>query len=172
MAQHFLLSTKARTLSLAKVMRLTDEEAYETFQAIRWADNDGKPYCPKCGSLKVYTFAKRSAPYAMFNTFDAPTGEACVARREMSNTPLQALTLLNDAVFIETAQALGATLAGRAGSVASCACAVFVTNSASAVRAMNRNRCMVCLVRTGTQQAAGQRWALHPEDATTTVRQR
>lgn len=59
MAQHFLLTTKARTLSLAKVMRLTDEEAYETFSAIRWADNDGKPFCPKCGCLKIYTFAKR-----------------------------------------------------------------------------------------------------------------
>ncbi len=35
MSQHFLLSAKARTLSLAKVMRLTDEEAYETFKAVR-----------------------------------------------------------------------------------------------------------------------------------------
>ena len=55
----------------------------------------------------LYTFAKRTAPFAMFNTFDAPSGEACVARREISNTPLQALTLLNDTVFIEAAQALG-----------------------------------------------------------------
>ncbi|MFM8253050.1 MAG: PSD1 and planctomycete cytochrome C domain-containing protein [Planctomycetota bacterium] len=56
----------------------------------------------------LYTFAKRTAPYAMFTTFDAPSGEACVARRESSNTPLQALTLMNDVVFLETAQALGA----------------------------------------------------------------
>ena len=35
MSQYFLLSAKARTLSLAKVMRLTDEEAYETFKAVR-----------------------------------------------------------------------------------------------------------------------------------------
>jgi hypothetical protein len=55
----------------------------------------------------LYTFSKRTAPYAMFGTFDAPSGEACVARREVSNTPLQALTLLNDAVFVEAAQALG-----------------------------------------------------------------
>ncbi|HND55168.1 MAG TPA: DUF1553 domain-containing protein, partial [Pirellulaceae bacterium] len=58
----------------------------------------------------VYTFAKRTAPYAMFTTFDGPSGEACVARREMSNTPLQALTLLNDQVFLEAAQALGRKL--------------------------------------------------------------
>jgi hypothetical protein len=65
----------------------------------------------------LYTFAKRTAPYAMFNTFDAPSGEACVARREVSNTPLQALTLLNDTVFIEAAQALGKMMAARGGSV-------------------------------------------------------
>ena len=44
-------------------------------------------------------------------TFDAPSGEVCVARREVSNTPLQALTLLNDPVFVEAAQALGRTIA-------------------------------------------------------------
>jgi hypothetical protein len=55
----------------------------------------------------LYTFSKRTAPFAMLNTFDAPSGEACVARREVSNTPLQALTLLNDPAFFEAAQALG-----------------------------------------------------------------
>lgn len=55
----------------------------------------------------LYTFAKRTAPFAMFTTFDAPSGEACVCRREVSNTPLQALTLLNDGMFLEAAQALG-----------------------------------------------------------------
>ena len=39
-SQHFLLSAQARTLSLAMVMRLTDDEAYETFRQIRWAAND------------------------------------------------------------------------------------------------------------------------------------
>jgi hypothetical protein len=55
----------------------------------------------------LYTFIKRTAPYAMFGTFDGPSGEACVARREVSNTPLQALTMLNDSVLTEAAQALG-----------------------------------------------------------------
>lgn len=55
----------------------------------------------------LYTYAKRTAPFAMFNTFDGPTGESCLARREVSNTPLQALILLNDVMFQETAQALG-----------------------------------------------------------------
>lgn len=65
----------------------------------------------------LYTFAKRTAPYAMFNTFDAPTGEACLARREVSNNPLQALALLNDVVFVEAAQALGKSFAAGPGAV-------------------------------------------------------
>ncbi|MCE9609841.1 MAG: PSD1 and planctomycete cytochrome C domain-containing protein [Chthoniobacter sp.] len=64
----------------------------------------------------LYTFAKRSAPFALYNTFDAPTGEACIVRRDVSNTPLQALSLLNDVVFLEAAQALGKTLAAQGGS--------------------------------------------------------
>jgi hypothetical protein len=65
----------------------------------------------------LYTFSKRTAPFAMFNTFDAPSGEACVARREVSNTPLQALTLLNDTVFMEAAQQLGREGAAAKGPV-------------------------------------------------------
>ena len=65
----------------------------------------------------LYTFSKRTAPFAMSLTFDAPSGEACVARREVTNTPLQALTLLNDTVFIEAAQALGREFASSEGSV-------------------------------------------------------
>lgn len=54
----------------------------------------------------LYTFNKRTAPYAMFSTFDGPSGELCVAARGRSNTPLQALMLLNDEVVVEAAQAL------------------------------------------------------------------
>jgi transposase-like protein len=59
MAQHFLLSTKARTLSLAKVLRLSDEEAFATFKAIRFADNGGEAFCPKCGSVSLYNLPRR-----------------------------------------------------------------------------------------------------------------
>jgi hypothetical protein len=54
----------------------------------------------------LYTFNKRTAPFAAYVAFDAPTGENCVARRDRSDTPLQALTLLNDSMFLEFAAAL------------------------------------------------------------------
>lgn len=59
MAQHFLLSAAARTLSLAKVMRMSDDQAFEAFKAIRWANNDGAPVCPKCGGYVVWEFRAR-----------------------------------------------------------------------------------------------------------------
>jgi hypothetical protein len=64
----------------------------------------------------LYTFAKRTTPYAMTATFDGPSGEACLARRDRSNTPLQALTLLNDEVFVECARTLGQWAASQSGS--------------------------------------------------------
>ena len=55
----------------------------------------------------LYTFWKRSSPYANFMLFDAPSRESCCPRRARTNTPLQALALLNDPVFVECARALG-----------------------------------------------------------------
>jgi hypothetical protein len=46
-------------------------------------------------------------PFAGYITFDGTSGENCLAKRDRSNTPLQALTLLNDEMFIELAQAAG-----------------------------------------------------------------
>ena len=59
MAQHFLLSTKARTLSLATVLRLSNDEAYAALKAIRFSENNGKPFCPKCGCVTVYEYESR-----------------------------------------------------------------------------------------------------------------
>ncbi|MDZ4781347.1 MAG: DUF1549 and DUF1553 domain-containing protein, partial [Planctomycetia bacterium] len=61
----------------------------------------------------IYTLIKRTAPFAVFQTFDATNGTACTARRDVSNTPLQALALLNDVIFQEAAQNLGRVLAER-----------------------------------------------------------
>ncbi len=57
--QHFLLSKTARSLSLAQVARMSDEEARKTFGRIRWDDNSGEPYCPRCGCVAVYSYASR-----------------------------------------------------------------------------------------------------------------
>ena len=54
----------------------------------------------------IYTYQKRTSGYPVYLTFDAPTRDACTARRLPSNTPLQALTVLNDPAFIEMAQSL------------------------------------------------------------------
>jgi transposase-like protein len=53
-AQHVLLSSAAKTLSLAQVFRMTDAEAETTFRNIRWADTNGTPVCPSCGSVESY----------------------------------------------------------------------------------------------------------------------
>jgi hypothetical protein len=52
--------------------------------------------------------AFRSVPYPVLQAFDAPNGEMACVRRSRSNTPLQALTTLNEPVFVESAQALAA----------------------------------------------------------------
>jgi transposase-like protein len=54
MAQHFLLSAAARSLSLAKVMRLSDAGVEDVFLRLRWPETDGKPTCPRCGCAICY----------------------------------------------------------------------------------------------------------------------
>jgi len=54
----------------------------------------------------LYTFWKRTVPPASFATFDAPDREKCTARRALTNTPLQALALLNDPTYVEASRAL------------------------------------------------------------------
>ena len=58
----------------------------------------------------LYTFWRRTSPYPSFMTFDASSREYCTARRVRTNTPLQALTLLNDPASFEAARALAARM--------------------------------------------------------------
>ncbi len=83
------------------------EIAYGNF---KWTQSKGQDRYRR----SLYTFSKRTAPFAAYLTFDGPTGESCLPRRDRSNTPLQALTLLNDPMFEEAAAALAdLTLSGH-----------------------------------------------------------
>jgi hypothetical protein len=63
----------------------------------------------------VYTFIRRTAPYPSMMTFDAGSRESCLPRRIRTNTPLQALTTLNDPVYVEAAQGVARRAVGEGG---------------------------------------------------------
>lgn len=69
---------------------------------------------PKRYRRAVYTHVKRSIPYPTADTFDSPSREVCSQRRITSNTPLQALTTLNDEAFREAAGALAGRMTDAA----------------------------------------------------------
>ena len=60
MAQHFLLSARAKTLSLATIFRMSDTDAEATFRKVRWPDTDGAAVCPECGGVEPYEFRRAS----------------------------------------------------------------------------------------------------------------
>ena len=64
----------------------------------------------------MYTFWKRTAPPPTLSTFDAPDRESCTVRRARTDTPLQALVLLNDPTYIEASRKLGERLMSEANS--------------------------------------------------------
>jgi hypothetical protein len=62
----------------------------------------------------LYSFWKRALPPPQMTIFDAPTRESCIARRERTNTPLQALVLMNEGQYFEAAKHFARTVVGRA----------------------------------------------------------
>jgi transposase-like protein len=93
--QHFLLSAKARTLSLAKVIRMSDDEAFEAFKSIRWASTDGDPVCPRCGCVDVYAFAtsRRFKCKACGHKFSVTSGTIFASRKMSLRDILSAIAI-------------------------------------------------------------------------------
>jgi hypothetical protein len=80
--------------------------------SVKWPESTGAERYKR----GMYVFFQRTVPYPQLTTFDAPDSNTTCARRERSNTPLQALALLNDPVFVECAQALGRRILREGGS--------------------------------------------------------
>ncbi|MBM3739329.1 MAG: DUF1553 domain-containing protein [Acidobacteria bacterium] len=81
--------------------------------ALAWKESEGRDRYRR----GLYVHLQRSLPYPQLINFDAPDSRMAMCRRTRSNTPLQALNLLNDPVFFEAAQALAARTLMESGGV-------------------------------------------------------
>jgi hypothetical protein len=79
--------------------------------SVKWPQSKGEDNYRR----GLYIFFQRTVPYPMLMTFDSADSTVTCLRRSRSNTPLQALTLLNDPVFFECAQAFGARIVREGG---------------------------------------------------------
>ncbi len=80
------------------------------YNSDKWMTSEGEDRYRR----SLYTFWRRTSPYPSFMTFDATSREFCQVRRVRTNTPLQALTLLNDPASFEAARALAGRMMGDA----------------------------------------------------------
>ena len=77
----------------------------------KWIESKGEDRLRR----SIYTFMRRSAPYPSLTTYDAPSREFCTVRRVRTNTPLQALTSLNDPFFFDAARAMAQRMTREGG---------------------------------------------------------
>ena len=83
MAQHFLLSAAARTLSLRAIYKAGEEAAYDVFRKMRWQDTDGGAVCPRCGHDDAYDIATRRKfkCKACYHQFSVTSGTIFASRK-------------------------------------------------------------------------------------------
>jgi transposase-like protein len=101
MAQHFLLSAQARTLSLMKIAMMRNEEVHELFKQIRWSNTNGNPVCPHCGSTKrPYSITTREQFRCKecFHTFSVTSGTLFASHKLPLKTYLMAIAIFTNSV--------------------------------------------------------------------------
>lgn len=111
MSQHFLLGRAAKTLTLAHVMRLSNEEAETLFAKVRWPDTNGEAVCPHCGCLTAYTIrepngAKRWKCKACLKKFSITSGTMFAHHKVPVQVYLSAIALAMNEVKGKNALAL------------------------------------------------------------------
>jgi len=95
---------------------LWEETAYgDVYSAQTYSPSHGKDLYRR----SMYTFWKRTSPPPALITFDAPDREKCTVRRPLTNTPLQALVLMNDHTYVEAARVLAARIMREGGAAPS-----------------------------------------------------
>jgi transposase-like protein len=115
MSQHFLLSPAAKTLTLAHVMRMSNDEAETMFARIRWPDTNGEPVCPFCGGLVHYTVRRAKGPVrwrckACDKEFSLASGTLFASHKMPLQTYLSAIALAMNEVKGKNALALSRDL--------------------------------------------------------------
>lgn len=110
MAQHFLLSAAARTLSLKSIFTEGEEAAYRRFCRLRWPETGGEPICPICGCVDVYdlTTRRRFKCAACHRQFSVTSGTIFASRKLSFVDLLGAICL-----FVNAAKGLSAVQLSR-----------------------------------------------------------
>lgn len=108
--QHFLLSAKARTLSLKAVYQMGEDKAYQTFRQLRWPETEGDAVCPRCGCAETYDIAtrRRFKCVACLHQFSVTSG-TIFASRKLSYTDLLAAIV----IFVNGAKGVAALQLSR-----------------------------------------------------------
>ncbi len=108
--QHFLLSSKARTISLKAVFTMGEDKAYRTFCEMRWSETDGEAVCPRCGCVESYDIPTRRKFKCVgcHHQFSVTSG-TMFASRKMSFTDLLAAIV----IFVNGAKGVAALQLSR-----------------------------------------------------------